>query len=177
MRAAALSLALVASAALAAATPASAHDEATTGESFYTSLDFNQCVVLSEYENGAELECPGHNGAPLFITEGDLRIDVDVAEPNGAFFTINSWNYLGDTVEWRYGPPERGLRAVIVRYHFDTPDRRDVPSVLAVIASPTERRGSCYLALVRADAKPSQNEAARMIADLADELPCTDQQY
>ncbi len=145
---------------------------AEEGRSAYTTLDLSACDALERAEIGAVFQCEGHEGWPLFVSTGDLRYDVDVGRRNDAFFTINAFNELGETVEWRYGPGDRGLRAIIVRYYYFDERPEPYASDLAVIAAPTERRGSCYLAMIPADASPSQNEVARRVADLADVLQC-----
>ena len=151
---------------------------AEEGFSRYTALDLDACQILAQdrEHGGVALRCSGDNGVPLYVSEGDLRFTVAVGEPEGGFVTPAPFNWLGDTVEWRYGRGERGLRAVIIRYYLSNPEGDGVGSTeLAVIAAPTAERPSCYLAFIKPDEKPSQNEAAREVADMADEYLCLQQ--
>ncbi len=52
-----------------------------------------------EESGGVELRCLGFAGIPLYVTEGDLRMDVDVGMPNGAWTSLGPFNSLGATVE------------------------------------------------------------------------------
>lgn len=164
---------LTALALLALSTAATAHAQsAQEAWSAYSTLDLNGCKVLEQYEQGAVLRCDGHNGERLFISEGDLRFDVDLRAQNEQFFTISPFNSLGETVEWRYGPGDEGLRAIIVRYYYYNGGPEPYASELAVITPPSEFRESCYVALVPGNARPSQNEVARQIADVANYVSC-----
>ena len=141
--------------------------EATgTPRSVYTDLDLDACETLRTYEEGGgvELRCPGYDGADLFVSEGDLRFDLDAGVPNGMFTTQPAFNTLGDRVEWRLvdGEPV----AVIVRYRMEAGDGAPPPrDELAVITVGTEGSPGCLVDWVPADASPSPNEAARALAD------------
>ena len=140
-------------------------------ESVYTDLDLDECEMLGSDEIGGhvELRCPGYRGIDLFVTEGDLRFDVDVGVPNDIWTSQLPFNYLGETVEWRLrdGVPF----AVIIRYHLDdgTYDfdggTSKLPPLLAVITVGREGSPGCIVGWVPVDARPSQNEAARRLAD------------
>lgn len=138
-----------------------------TIKSVYTSLDLGDCEVLETYLEGGgqSLRCKGYKDIPLYVTEGDLRYDVDVGIPNEAWTTANRpFNSIGDTVEWRIhdGKPV----AAILRYNFETggvPNSRS--SELAVFSIGQEGSPGCLIDWVSADAQPSQNVAARQIAD------------
>ena len=138
---------------------------ADDGRSAYTNLDLGACETLREYEEsgGVELRCPGYQGVPLFVSRGDLRYDVDAGVPNDAWETPTPFNSLGETVEWRLRDGEPS--AVIVRYQIAGPSGRDERSRLAVIAVGREGAPGCLVGYVGADAEPSQNAAARALAD------------
>ena len=140
--------------------------DADAPRSVYTDLDLDACETLRTYEEsgGVEFRCPGYDGVDLFVSEGDLRFDVDAGVPNGAFTTQPAFNTLGARVEWRLvdGKPV----AVIVRYRMDAGDGNPPPrDQLAVITVGTEGAPGCLVDWVPADAAPSQNEAARALAD------------
>lgn len=136
-------------------------------KSVYTSLDLENCEVLKTYEEsgGQALRCKGYQDIPLYVTQGDARFDVDAGVPNSEWTTSGRpFNSIGDTVEWRIhdGKPV----AIILRYNFQTgrtPQERS--SELAVISVGREGSPGCLVEWVPGDAKPSQNVAARQIAD------------
>jgi hypothetical protein len=136
-------------------------------KSIYTSLDLENCEVLKTYEEsgGQALRCKGYQDIPLYVTEGDARFDVDAGVPNSEWTTSGRpFNSIGDTVEWRIhdGKPV----AIILRYNFETgttPQERS--SELAVISVGREGSPGCLVDWVPADTQPSQNVAARQIAD------------
>ena len=134
-------------------------------ESAYTEIEGCETLRTFEEGGGAEQRCPGVGGVPLFVSEGDLRYDVDAGAPNGAFTTPSGFNSLGTTVEWRLRDGEPF--AVIVRYDVEGPggtaaERR---SDLAVIKVGREGVPGCLVGYVPADAAPDQNTAARRLAD------------
>ena len=147
--------------------PADPAADSTRGPSGETSAytEIAGCETLRVYEEsgGVEQRCPGYGGVPLFVSEGDLRYDVDAGVPNGVFTTASPFNAIRPTVEWRLrdGRPF----AVIVRYDLDAGDGGPTASELAVISVGTEGAPGCLVGWVPADAAPSQNEAARALAD------------
>ncbi len=141
--------------------------EAASGDGYssaYTRLDLESCRVIAQNrdEGGwVALRCAGYGGIPLFVTEGDLRFDVDAGVANDQFATLATFNTLGDTVEWRMrdGKPF----AVIFRYNDDaleTPER----SVLAIEKIGTSGAPGCRVAQIAGDT-PRANRRARQIAD------------
>ncbi len=136
-------------------------------KSVYTSLDLENCEVLKTYEESGSqaLRCKGYQDIPLYVTKWGGRFDVDAGIPNSEWTTARRpFNSIGDTVEWRIhdGKPV----ATILRYNFVTdgvyPTRS---SELAVTSVGREDSPGCLIEWVKADAKPSQNVAARQIAD------------
>lgn len=133
----------------------------------YTDLNLDDCEVLQTFEEGGgvELRCPGYKDIPLFVSEGDLRFDIDVGVPNNKWTSQSAFNTLGEKVEWRLrnGRPF----AVIIRYYLDDGSGTGtrLPSVLAVLTVGGEGSPGCLVGWVPANAKPSQNEAARQLAD------------
>lgn len=133
--------------------------------SVYTDLDLDACEVLEVFEEGggASLRCDGYEGVDLFVTEGDLRFDVDAGVPNDTFSTQPGFNTLGERVEWRLrdGKPF----AIVLRYNTSGPDGDQARTDLAVISVGRPGAPGCLVGWVPADASPSQNEAARTMAD------------
>lgn len=138
-----------------------------TVESVYTTLNLDDCEVLETYEEsgGRDLRCEGYQEIPLYVSEGDARFDVDAGVPNEEWITSGRpFNSISDTVEWRIhdGDPV----AAILRYNFETGDSPNMQSSeLAVFSIGQEGSPGCLVAWVTADAQPSQNIAARQLAD------------
>ncbi len=132
----------------------------------YTQIENYETLRDAEVEAGTtEQRCPGYGGVALFVSEGDLRTDVDAGVPNGSWDTPAGFNSVGITVEWRLrdGQPF----AAIVRYEVEgaggtAAERR---SDLAVITVGREGAPGCLVDYVPADAQPDQNTAARRLAD------------
>ncbi|NEP17685.1 MAG: hypothetical protein F6J97_12400 [Leptolyngbya sp. SIO4C1] len=142
-------------------------DVAKAVESVYTSLEIDDCAVLEteEESSGQAWRCEGYQDIPLYVTESDARFDVDAGIPNAEWTTSGRpFNSIGDTVEWRVHDGEPV--AAILRFNFETggsPNTRS--SELAVFSIGRERSPGCLVDWVTADAQPSQNVAARQLAD------------
>ncbi|MBO0903014.1 hypothetical protein [Jiella sonneratiae] len=135
-------------------------------DSAYTKLDLDGCTVLQEYEDGGgvDLECAGYKGIPVFVSEGDLRVDVDFGEKNDDFSSFSPFNEPGETIEWRLsgGKPF----AAILRFHLDPGDGSGkITDVLAVHTIAGEGRASCPVGYVDASANADANVLARAVAD------------
>ncbi len=136
-------------------------------QSRYTQVADCETIETFEKSGGSIRRCAGYDGTPLYVTEGDLRYDVDVGVRNDAFTTPSGFNALGKTVEWRLRDGEPF--AVIVRYQVEGPggtaaERR---SDLAVLTVGREGAPGCLVGYVEAGAAPDQNTAARRLADRA----------
>lgn len=138
--------------------------------SVYTDLDLARCDVLEVWEAGIgrEYKCPGYDGIPVFVTEGDLRHDVDIGVRNEVWTSTSAFNDVGPRVEWRLhdGRPV----AAIVRYLVDTGagDRGEAPasySRLAVLTIGRAGRPGCLVGWIDRGATPDLNTAARHLAD------------
>lgn len=143
-------------------------------ESVYTSLNLEDCEVLEkdEQRGGESLRCDGYQGIPLYVTDESGRFDVDAGVPNDEWTTAAlPYNSIGDMVEWRIrgGEPV----AFILRYNFMTDGMNPVrTSELAVTSIGREGSPGCLIEWVEADAQPSQNVAARQIADQSEGFEC-----
>ena len=132
--------------------------------SAYTKLDLESCRVLDQStDEGSwvELRCAGYEGIELFVSEGDLRFDVDAGVPNETFQTIMAFNELGETVEWRLREGEPF--ATIIRYR-DVSMQGGERSVLAVDKIGTTGAPGCRVAQIAGDT-PRANARARASAD------------
>lgn len=133
--------------------------------SVYSDLDLADCEVIRTHEElgSSDYRCPGIRGIPVFVSEGDLRVDIDVGVPNDRWSSPSAFNSPGNTLEWRMVDDDPA--AVIVRYQVEGGPGAADRSDLAVIRVGREGDPGCLVAWVPADAEPSQNEAARSIAD------------
>jgi len=132
--------------------------------SAYTTLDLDDCEVLdrsTDEGSWIDLRCPGLQGIPLFVSEGDGRFDVAAGVPGDSFATIMAFNDLDETVEWRMQDGEPF--AVIFRYR-DVSLESGPRTVLAIEKIGRPGAPGCRVAQI-AGATPRANERARMIAD------------
>ncbi|WP_185984390.1 hypothetical protein [Aureimonas mangrovi] len=148
---------------------ASCAGSAHAAEARYTDVNFDACAVEEVFEEGvgAALTCEGLDGIPVYVTEGDLRFDVDFGARNGATETFGPFNYLGPRIEWRV---EDGKAfATILRFVIENPeggaDPADKGSVLGVFQIGTQEAPGCAVAYVDALANDNANEIARQVAD------------
>lgn len=134
----------------------------------YSELDLDACETLESFEEGvgAALRCDGLDGVPIFVTEGDLRFDVDFGVPDEHVDTFMPFNSVGTTVEWRV---EDGVPfAAILRFtleNIEDPLTGSRGSVLAVHKVGREEAAGCPLAYVDAVLNPEANVLAAQVAD------------
>jgi hypothetical protein len=131
--------------------------------SAYTKLDLDRCTKLDRGETpeSTEWRCAGYGGIPLFVQNGDERYDVDAGAEDEDALWSNSFDYPGNTVEWRLN---RGKPfAIIYRLLPANPEGSRV-STLAVETVGTNRTRGCRIAMIRGSTA-SANEAARRTAD------------
>jgi hypothetical protein len=157
---AALAAALAAGAAL-AASAASAEPAGVT--SAYTKLDLDRCEVVDNGETPQSMEwrCGGHAGLPLFVQNGDDRYDVDAGLQDEDAVWDTTFDYPGDTVEWRLksGVPF----AIIYRLRTANPD---VPAGSSLVVETIGKDGKhgCRVAKIDGAARQA-NQLAREAAD------------
>ena len=151
-----------------AQSPDGAEGDAPTSDdgfaSAYTPLDLDDCDVLDrsiDEGNWVELRCAGYRGIPLFVSEGDLRFDVDAGVANENFQTVMAFNTLGDSVEWRLREGEPF--ATIIRYR-DVGTPGSTRTILAVDRIGRPGAPGCRVAQIAGDT-PGANRRARQIAD------------
>jgi len=148
---------------------------ALAAESAYTDLDTDNCTVLKRYEEGGgiKLECAGYKDIPVYVNDGDARMDVDYGAPNEEFETFGPFSTIGDTIEWRLG--ENGAPfAAIIRFHLDTgvtggPEDKSQVLVVSSIGKPGAP--GCVVAAVDA-ASDQANGIARGAAAFAARHQC-----
>ena len=151
---------------------ASAH----AAESVYTKLDLDACTVLERHEEFASVRmvCEGYANNPVYVSEGDLRFDVDYGIENALWESFGPFNSLGDTIEWRVQGD--WVYAAILRYFIDTgmtggPEDKGQALVVSKVsdgASP-----GCVVAVVDA-AVEQANGVARGAAAMAGRFRCGD---
>jgi hypothetical protein len=142
-------------------------------ESVFTSLMLDECATIgtTPATGGRSLQCLGHDGVPLFVTEEDGRADLDAGLENGRWESLGGFNSLGSRVEWRL----HGGRPVAVIFRYES-DGRAVLGVETVgrasgKGSPSPAPG-CEIARVDAGL-PNAATLARQRADaLAERFQC-----
>jgi hypothetical protein len=145
--------------------------------SSYTSIDQKDCITLDSDNMGSVQECESFSDIGVKVIEGDIRQSIILTrnskEYDLAFWsTISSaFSSLGLKVEWRHkhGKPEK-LKGMIVRFEVsDNYDNLDKVFSYLIVSKITKDE-ICVVAKVLPQRK--QNEIAREILDVKEELPC-----
>lgn len=162
--------AAIAMAASSEALPAPAPTAAGGPSSRYTSLKDCKVEQLREDEDWSVSRCSGPGGYSLMVDYGDARDDLRLIQSGAkpvelGLLALNNggFNSLGDAVEWRGSGAGEAFKpaALIVRNNaVENPERPERPTALLVVIDLAQ---GCVVAQVRP--RPSQNEAARKIAD------------
>lgn len=145
--------------------------------SSYTSIDQKDCVTLDSDNMGSVQECESFSEIGVKVIEGDIRQSIILTrnkkEYDLAFWsTISSaFSSLGLKVEWRHelGKPEN-LKGMVVRFEASD-DYENIDNVSSyLVVSKITKDEICVVAKVLPQKK--QNEIARDILDVKEELPC-----
>ena len=165
--AAALAVALLASAAVAA--------EAQTVGRAYTQLDSAKC----RHTRGRDVEdygswlCQGYGGIPVRLAAGDQRMTVsfgrNAAKEPAASETFPGFNsaYKG-TIEWRIETPPGGPPspfAAILRWNVKLEQDGRETSGRVLVVTRLGPGGVCHIGYVDARANPDANALAQRLAD------------
>jgi len=139
--------------------------------SAYTKIELETCRLISfpqteEGTSGGTWDCPGYQGQPVYVAEGDLRMFVSFGphaedEP-AARQTLPNFNSINDTLEWRLrgGTPF----ATILRWFPNLDDGGSTGSVL-IVTQLNPGGGTCQIARVDAKVNKNANVLARQAAD------------
>jgi hypothetical protein len=142
-------------------------------KSLYTTIDLKKCRQTSKGPDGGAWLCPGLDGYPVYIAEGDLRTFVSVGRQpqkrRAARQTLNPFNSLfrgssqRATLEWRFVKRDGKIHpfATIQRY-FTKNDRGSGEVLVVTKVTATE---DCHVAHIDALATPQAMILARTIAD------------
>ncbi|WP_421856233.1 hypothetical protein [Oricola sp.] len=147
---------------------------ANAADSVYTDLDLDACTVVSsdEESGGVDLLCAGYGNWPVFVAEGDLRMDVDFGVKNQAFQTFGPFNYVHKVVEWRV---ENGVPfAAILRFFVETGMNGNQQKGQVLLVSKVGQPGApgCPVAAVDTKTVEQANGVARGLAALAPLFNC-----
>ena len=131
--------------------------------SAYTDVVLDDCTMIQSEEEGewSLFKCPGYEGIPYWLAEGDLRTDVDAGVQNEKFQTIGAFNDIGARIEWRM---DKGKPFAIIFRYRDTSMEGNGRSVLAIEKIGNEGDPGCRVAQI-AGSTPNANVLAREIAD------------
>jgi hypothetical protein len=131
--------------------------------SAYTKLDLDRCEVVDNRETpqSTEWRCGGHGGTLLFVQNGDDRYDVDAGVQDEDALWADTFDYPGDTVEWRLKSGEPF--AIIYRLRSANPDVPASSSLIVETIGKDSKRG-CRVAKIDG-ATADANLLARNAAD------------
>jgi hypothetical protein len=108
-----------------------------------------------------EWRCGGYGGTLLFVQNGDDRYDLDAGAPDEDTLWADTFDYPGDTVEWRLksGVPF----AIVYRLRSTNPD---VPASSSLIVETIGKDGNGGCRVAKIDGAAEQaNALARQAAD------------
>lgn len=148
------------------AAPASAQ----TVISSYTDVDLDLCTIARSDDFGSTWACPGYNGIPVMVAEGDLRFFVSYGltstTERAAEQTLPPFNHLGPRIEWRIGQVDGRITpfATILRFFVARPDGEPGEGQVLVVTRLGED-ATCHVGYVDALANPDANALAREVAD------------
>lgn len=180
-----LKLVLFSLAALLAALPASAQQNA----SIYTSVAFKTCakferVIVAGDEYGATYDCRGASGYRVLVNDEDLRTTVSIGfnrlhakEQPAANQGFAPFNSVHNDLEWRIDTKTRKPFATIQRWRIadqsdlDKDSRPNTVGLLVVTRIPPGP--SCHVAYIDVRANENPNALAQKAADeLAAKFDC-----
>ena len=142
-------------------------------KSIYTTIELNSCRKASTHPDGGAWLCPGVEGYPVYIAEGDLRTFVSVGrEPQkrrAATQTLAPFNSLfrgksnRATLEWRFVKRDGKVLpyATIQRYFT----RNDTGAGEVLVVTKVTSTEDCHVAYIDALANPDAIALARSVAD------------
>lgn len=138
-------------------------EQALHTTSAYTRLDLDACKRTDDGSTPeyASWLCSGYGSLALFVQNGDERYDLDAGRESGEPIGGGSFNYPGETVEWRLfnGTPF----AIIYRLRNANPDL-PASSVLVVESVGRGTKPGCRVAVINGSLR-NANERARQAAD------------
>lgn len=142
-------------------------------KSLYTTIDLHDCSQEKVHPDGNAWTCPGLDGYPVYIAEGDLRTFVsvgpDAPKRRAAKQTLRPFNSLFKpnsqraTLEWRFVKRDGRVipYATIQRIYT----RLDGRSGEVLVVTRVTDREDCHVAYIDALANDDAIALARHIAD------------
>ena len=142
-------------------------------KSLYTTIELKSCRKISAHPDGRAWLCPGLEGYPVYIAEGDLRTFVSVGrEPQkrkAAKQTLSTFNSLfrgkasRATLEWRFVKRDGKVVPYATIQRYFTKNENGQGEVLVVTkVTATE---DCHVAHIDALANSDAIAMARSVAD------------
>lgn len=133
--------------------------------STYTQLNKETCILQSTDIERKDYKCKGVQGTDLFISESDGRTFIRVGNKD-TYHSISTLSFSSiatpATAEWRIRNDKPFALIIRIFYQHTEDEER---SNLGIFTISTEEKKGCAIGWVPANAKPSQNIAARQIAD------------
>lgn len=139
-------------------------------DSAYTKIQLQNCTQVETASDEGTFagawECPGYQGQPVYVAEGDLRMFISFGPNAGnepaARQTLPNFNTVNETLEWRLrgGVPF----ATILRW-FPSLDEGARTGSILIVTQLMPGGGTCQIARVDAQANANANVLARQAAD------------
>lgn len=149
----------------AAASPA----HAQLFNSAWTTLNFQECTVISTDDFGSTWACPGLKGLPVMVRESERRFRISYGLTStteaAAEQTLPPVNTPGEEIEWRVSNAEGSYKpfATIVKFAVTSEAGSDDGAVLVV--TKVAAGATCHVAYVDAIANPDADKLAKQAAD------------
>jgi hypothetical protein len=142
-----------------------------------TDLYVNRCTVLESDEFGQAVACPGLNGYPVIIIEGDMQMYVSFGlkseSEKAARQTLPTVTWLDGEMEWLLPPDDSMAPPIATILRWFTQVEQAAPAGEVLVVTQLKSGATCHIAYVDALANKNANELARQAAgDLAGDFDC-----
>ena len=134
----------------------------------YSKLDESSCMTLivEEEQGYSQQVCKGMDGVAVFVSEGDLRMDVSYGTqyPGDRYFTFGAFNRIGDVLEWRMAMVRGDVSpfATILRWYVELDGEK---ASQALVITKIAHDDFCVAGFIEASVQRHANELAREVAD------------
>ncbi|MDX2155985.1 MAG: hypothetical protein SFW09_05675 [Hyphomicrobiaceae bacterium] len=142
-------------------------------KSLYTTIELKSCRQVKRHADGGAWLCPGLEGYPVYVADGDQRTFVSVGvspdKRQAATQTLVAFNSLFKgksdraTLEWRIVRRDgRPMPFATIQKYYTRDDRRT--GEVLVVTRVTDKE-DCHVAHIDALANPDAIALARQVAD------------
>lgn len=149
----------------AAAGPAAAQ----LNNSAWTTLDFQECTVVSSDDFGSTWACPGLKGLPVMVRESERRFRVSYGLTStteaAAEQTLPPPNTPGEEIEWRVSNAEGSYKPFATILKFLVKSEGDGEDGEVLVVTKVAPGATCHVAYIDAIANPDAETLAQQTAD------------